>query len=113
MLIFIYHFIIFFAVSNVALCNKNNLIVLLLKTVKFTFINFLFTLTLPNLMSPLVVKRGLSPTLAIMKSFHLAIRSTEKIELMGMEVCFWASLPALTAIKLKLKQKANLWLLRC
>ena len=47
------------------------------------------------------------PTLAIVKSFHLAIMSTEKIELMGMEVRFWASQPTLTAIKLKLKQKAN------
>ena len=64
-------------------------------------------------MSSLVVKRGLSPTLAIVKSFHLAIMSTEKIELMGMEVCLLASQPALTAIKLKLKQKVNLWLLKC
>ena len=75
--------------------------------------NFGASLTLPSLMSSLVVKRGLSPTLAMVKSFHLAIMSAEKIELMGMEVCFWASLPALTAIKLKLKQKANLWLLEC
>ena len=75
--------------------------------------NFGASLTLPNLMSSLVVKRGLSPTLAIVKSFHLAIMSTEKIELTGIEVCFWASLPALTAIKAKFKQKANLWLLRC
>ena len=64
-----------------------------------------------SFMSSLVVNRGLSPTLAIVKSFHLAIMSTEKIELMGVEVCFLASLPALAAIKLK--QKANLWLLRC
>ena len=64
-------------------------------------------------MSSLAVKRDLSPTLAIVKSFHLAIMSIEEIELMGMEVCFWASLPALTAIKLKLKQKTNLWLLEC
>ena len=73
--------------------------------------NFGASLTLPSVMSSLVEKRGLSPTLAIVKSFHLAIMSTEKIELMGMEVCFWASLPTLSAIKLK--QKANLWLLRC
>ena len=64
-------------------------------------------------MSSLVVKHGIGLTLAILKSFHLAILSTEKIELMGMEVCFWASQPALTAIKLKLKRKANLWLLKC
>ena len=63
------------------------------------------SLTLPSIMSSLVVKRGLSQTLAIVEYFHLAIMSTEKIELMGMEVCFWASQPALTAIKLK--QKAN------
>ena len=75
--------------------------------------NFGASLTLPSLMSLLVVKRGLSPTLAIVKSFHLAIMSTEKIELMGMVVCFRASLIALAEIKLKLKQKANLWLLRC
>ena len=68
------------------------------------------SLTLPSVMSSLVVKRGLSQTLSIVKSFHLAIMSSEKIELMGIEVCFWASQPALTAIKLKLKQKANLWL---
>ena len=61
------------------------------------------SLTLPSLMSSLVVKHGLSPMLAIVKSFHLAIMSTEKIELMGMEVCFWASQPALAAIKLKFK----------
>ena len=71
------------------------------------------SLTLPSLMSSLVVKRGLCPTSEIVKSFHLAIMSTEKIELIGMEVCFWASLPALTAIKFQLKQKANLWLLMC
>ena len=34
------------------------------------------SLTLTRLMSSLVVKRGLCPTLAIMKSFHLAIMST-------------------------------------
>ena len=34
-------------------------------------------------MMSLVVKHGLSKTLAIVKSFHLAILSTEKIELMG------------------------------
>ena len=71
------------------------------------------SLTLPSLKSSLVVKRGLNPTLAIVKSFYLAVMSTEKIELIGMGVCFWASQPALAAIKLKLKQKANLWLLRC
>ena len=38
---------------------------------------------------------------------------TEKIELMDMEVCFWASQPALAAIKLKKKQRANFWPLRC
>ena len=69
------------------------------------------SLTLPSLMSSLAVKHGLSQTLAIVKSFHLAIMSTEKIDLMGMGVCFCASQPAITAIKLKLKQKANLWLL--
>ena len=61
------------------------------------------SLTLPSLMLSLVVKRDLSPTLAIVKSFHLAIMSSENIELMGMEVCFWSYLPALAAIKLKLK----------
>ena len=66
-------------------------------------INLGASLMLPSLMSSLVVKHGLSQTLAIMKSFHLAIMSTEKIELMGMELCFWASQPAITAIKLKLK----------
>ena len=66
------------------------------------------SLTLPSLMSSLVVKRGLSLTLAI-----VAIMSAEKIELMGMEVYFWASYPALTVIKLKFKQKENLWLLKC
>ena len=75
--------------------------------------NFGASLTLPSLTSSLVVKRGLSPTLAIVKSFHLTIMSTEKIELMGMEMCFWASQPALSATKLKLKHKANLWLLTC
>ena len=54
-------------------------------------------------MSSLVVKRGLCPTLSIGKSFHLAIMSTEKIELMGMEVCYLASQPALAAIKLAAK----------
>ena len=63
------------------------------------------SLTLPSLMSSLVVKRGLCPTLAIVKSFHLAIMSIEEIEVMGMEVYFWASQPALAAIKLKLKQR--------
>ena len=43
----------------------------------------------------------LNQILAIVKSFHLAIMSTEKIELIGMEVCFWAFQPALSAIKLK------------
>ena len=71
------------------------------------------SLTLPSLMSSLVVKHGISQTLAIVKSSHLAIMSTEKIELMGMEVCFLASQPALTAIKLKLKPEANLWLVKC
>ena len=75
--------------------------------------NFGAALTLPSLTSSLVEKRGLSPTLAIVKSFQLTIMSTEKIELMGMEMCFWASQPALSAMKLKLKQKANLWLLTC
>ena len=42
------------------------------------------SLTLPSLMSSLLVKRGISPTLAIVRSFHLAIMSTEKIALMGM-----------------------------
>ena len=69
------------------------------------------SLTLPRLMSSLVVKHGLSQILAIVKSFHLAIMSTENSELMGMELCFGASQPALAVIKLKLK--ANLWLLRC
>ena len=73
--------------------------------------NYGASLTLPILMSSLVEKRGLSPTLAMVKYFHLAIMSTEKIELIGMEVCFWASQPAVAAIKLK--QKANLWLLKC
>ena len=71
------------------------------------------SLRLPSLMSSLTVKRGLSPSLAIVKSFYLAIMSTEKIELMGMEVCLWGSQPALAAIKLKLNQKANLRLLKC
>ena len=71
------------------------------------------SLTLPSLMSSLMVKRGLSQTLAIVKSFHLAIMSTERIELMGMEVYFWASQPALAAINLKLKLKAKLWMLKC
>ena len=64
----------------------------------------------PSLMSSLAVRHGLSQ-LAIVRSFHLAITSMEKIELMGMEVCFWASQPALTEIKLKLR--ANLWLPMC
>ena len=50
----------------------------------------------------------LKPDISDGEIFHLAIMSTEKIELMGMEVCFLASQPALAAIKLKLKQKANL-----
>ena len=64
-------------------------------------------------MSSLLVKHGLSQTLAIVKSFHLAVMSTEKIEQMDMEVCFWASQPTITAIKLKSKLKAKLWLLKC
>ena len=71
--------------------------------------NFGASLMLPSLMSSLVVKHGLIQTLATVKYFHLAIMSTEKIELMSMEVCFWASQPALTAIKLKV----ILWLLEC
>ena len=40
--------------------------------------------------------------------FHLGYHVYIKI---GMEVCFWASQSDLVAIKLKLK--ANLWLLKC
>ena len=69
------------------------------------------SLTLPRLMSSLVVKHGFIQTLAIVKYFHPTNMSAEKIELMGMEVCFWASQPAIAALKLKLK--ANLGLLRC
>ena len=59
--------------------------------------NYGTTLTLPSLMSSLLVKLGLSHTLAIVKSFHLAIMSTENIELIGVEVCFWAGDKAKTA----------------
>ena len=65
------------------------------------------SLTLPSLMSSLVAKQGSSQTLTMVKPFHLAIISTEKIELMGMEVCFWASQSVLAAIKLKLGLNAN------
>ena len=47
------------------------------------------------------------PTFAIFKSFHLAIMFTEKIELVGMDVCFLGISTSLNSNKIEIEKEGE------